>query len=292
MGEEALEPQTAPEQRHRHHQHADPREDRPDDEVGPEDRALPARRPGHREVPGHDRVHRDRDRNDRHRQDADPPLQAVPLLRGAAPAERQDGVEALPESGRRAVPHHGRIRNQRQEQVERAADDVGRDRGDVPDQGRAEVGPQHPAVGVGDHVVEDRHPAEVNQREEAADREREQRDRLRRTGHRPPPLRLRHPQDRRDQRAGVADADPEDEVDDVEAPEHRPVDAGDADAVRDLVAPAVEKNQDQGAACEGAQEQTGTAPVEAAQQLAVERGSRALGPTRHSTGARHSEPLR
>ena len=45
------------------------------------------------------------------------------------------------------------------------------------------------------------------------------------------------PQDRGDQRAGVADADPEHEVGEVEAPEDRPVDAGDADAVPDLVGP-------------------------------------------------------
>ena len=47
-----------------------------------------------------------------------------------------------------------------------------------------------------------------------------------------PPLLAQQQQDRRDQRAGVADADPPDEVDDVEAPADRDVDAPDADARR------------------------------------------------------------
>ena len=45
-----------------------------------------------------------------------------------------------------------------------------------------------------------------------------------------PPLLVQQQEDRRDQRAGVADADPPDEVDDREAPGHRDVDAPDADA--------------------------------------------------------------
>ena len=46
---------------------------------------------------------------------------------------------------------------------------------------------------------------------------------------------LQQQQDRRDQRAGVADADPPDEVDDVEAPADRDVDAPDADALDEQV---------------------------------------------------------
>jgi hypothetical protein len=42
-------------------------------------------------------------------------------------------------------------------------------------------------------------------------------------------------EDRRDQGAGVADADPEDEVGDVERPAHGLVEPPDADAGRDLV---------------------------------------------------------
>src|SRR6266550_584445 len=49
-------------------------------------------------------------------------------------------------------------------------------------------------------------------------------------GHGPAPACVDEAEDRRDERAGVADADPEDEVRDVEAPVDRPANAGDAEA--------------------------------------------------------------
>ncbi len=49
-------------------------------------------------------------------------------------------------------------------------------------------------------------------------------------------------QDGRDQRAGVADADPPHEVDDGEAPGHRDVDAPDADALEQQIADGVEQH--------------------------------------------------
>ena len=59
----------------------------------------------------------------------------------------------------------------------------------------------------------------------------EQRHRLGEPVDRGPPLLAQQQQDGRDQRAGVADADPPDEVDDREAPADRHVDAPDADAL-------------------------------------------------------------
>ena len=59
----------------------------------------------------------------------------------------------------------------------------------------------------------------------------EQRHRLGEAVDRGAPLLVEQQQDGRDQRAGVADADPPDEVDDREAPADRDVDAPDADAL-------------------------------------------------------------
>ena len=47
------------------------------------------------------------------------------------------------------------------------------------------------------------------------------------------PLLLEEQQDCRDQRAGVADTDPPDEIDDGESPAHRDVEAPDADALEE-----------------------------------------------------------
>ena len=49
-----------------------------------------------------------------------------------------------------------------------------------------------------------------------------------------PPFGVRQPQDRRDERAGVADADEEDEVGDVEAPVDRHVETGHGEAAAQL----------------------------------------------------------
>ena len=65
---------------------------------------------------------------------------------------------------------------------------------------------------------------------------RENRHRLGKAVDAGPPLLAEQEQNRRNQRAGVADADPEHEVDDVKGPEDRGVVAPHADAGRDQVA--------------------------------------------------------
>ena len=63
------------------------------------------------------------------------------------------------------------------------------------------------------------------------------RDRFRGARDRLAPGGIGEAQDRGDQRACVRDADPENEIDDVEAPEDRPLQAGDAHPVAQLEAP-------------------------------------------------------
>ena len=84
--------------------------------------------------------------------------------------------------------------------------------------------------GIRQQPVEEPRPAQVQQREQAGAGDGEQRHRLGEAVDRRAPLLVQQQQDRRDQRAGVADADPPDEVDDGEAPGDRDVDAPDADA--------------------------------------------------------------
>ena len=60
-----------------------------------------------------------------------------------------------------------------------------------------------------------------------------------------PPLLVQQQQDGRDQRAGVADADPPHEVGDGEAPGHRDVDAPDADALDEQVDDDADEDQQQ-----------------------------------------------
>src|SRR5262249_8245490 len=75
----------------------------------------------------------------------------------------------------------------------------------------------------------------MNDREQRADQERENRDGLRASGYWPPPLGSRDSEDCRDQRSGVGDADPEYEIRYIEGPVDRAVDAGDSDPYIGLV---------------------------------------------------------
>ena len=90
-------------------------------------------------------------------------------------------------------------------------------------------------VRIGEQPVEEPRPAQVQQREQPGAGDGEQRHRLGEAVDRRAPLLLQQQQDRRDQRAGVADADPPDEVDDREAPGDRDVDAPDADALDEQI---------------------------------------------------------
>ena len=71
----------------------------------------------------------------------------------------------------------------------------------------------------------------MQERKEPGASHGEKRHRFGKTIDRGAPVLAQQQQDRRDQRAGMADADPPDEVDDGETPRDRDVDAPDADAV-------------------------------------------------------------
>src|SRR5207249_1264335 len=77
--------------------------------------------------------------------------------------------------------------------------------------------------------VEELRAPEVEKREETGAHDREDRHRLGEAIDRLPPALAEEEQDRGDERAGVADPDPPDEVRDREAPGDRHVDAPDAD---------------------------------------------------------------
>ena len=77
--------------------------------------------------------------------------------------------------------------------------------------------------------------ADVDGGEQARAHHGEDRHRLGEAVDARPPLLPEEEQDGRDQRAGVADADPEDEVGDVEGPAHRPVEVPHAHAGEEQV---------------------------------------------------------
>ena len=91
----------------------------------------------------------------------------------------------------------------------------------VEDQGRLEVGPEIPLVRVGDDPVEDPDPAQMDEGEKPGDHDGEDRHGLGAPGDGRPPLRPEEIEDGGDQGARMGDPDPEDEIDEVDAPHDR-----------------------------------------------------------------------
>ena len=211
--EVGLEVADLAEHNHGDHECRDPREDGADHEVGAEDRAVPHRLYGHREHERHDRMHAHGNRDDHDGHDGDRPLEYALLPDGPAPAHGEDVVHEL-ELRLRVIAEHRDVGDQREVEIHDAPGEVGRDARGVPQQ-RGLVAAEL------DDVQEPIGPAEVDQDVHAADREDHHRDDLGDACDRPAPLGLGDAQDRADQRPGVADADEEDEVDDIEAPGHR-----------------------------------------------------------------------
>ena len=131
-----------------------------------------------------------------------------------------------------AVAQRRQVGDQADEPEEQRDGAVGGDREHVPDQRAAELRPDPHGVGIRQQPVGGQpRAAGVHQREQQRAGDREQRHRFREAVDRSAPVLLEQQQDRRDQRAGVADADPPDEVDDREAPADRDVDAPDPGAL-------------------------------------------------------------
>ena len=144
-----------------HHREAG--EDRAGDEVGREDRGVPARDDAGREVEGHDRVDRDDERRGQPGEEQRRHLVVVPVARRAAPAHGEHAVDMLREAAAGPVAQRREVGDQADVPEEERDRGVGRDREDVPDQRAAELRPQAHGVGVGQQPVGEPRAAGVEQ---------------------------------------------------------------------------------------------------------------------------------
>ena len=181
-------------------------------------------------------MNRDGHWNDDHRHDRDGLLESHPFPFGASPSERQRAIQLLsPADGFVARDRH--VGNHWKVEIGHTANQIGIDGHEVPHQRRLEVRPQVATVWNRNHPVKEPGAAQMDQRKQRSGDQGERGDGLRAAGNRPPPLGLDDAQNRRDERACVADTNPEDERGDVEAPEGWPVLACHADAHRELEEP-------------------------------------------------------
>ena len=220
--------------------HREAAEDRARDEVRREDRGVPAGQDRGREVEGNDRVNREHQRRGEAGEDEIRHLVVTPLPVRSAPAERENAVDVFGHPRLGPVAQGREIGDQAGKPKQDGHGEVSRDREYVPEQRGAEVRPD--AVGIRDRCQEPRHPhaTYVDAGEDTRAHHRKERHCLRRAVDRRAPLLACEEKDRRDERAGVSDTDPEHEVGNIPRPTIRVVFPPGPDAIRDLVADAEE----------------------------------------------------
>ena len=195
---------------------------------------MPAGHDGDREVESHDRVHRDDQRRRQPRQQQIGRPVAVPVPRRAAPAHRQEPVDILRPAVLGPVPQRRQVRNQsRHTRIRAKRWHTSRPRRRPRPAGCATAAR---APSYSDKASASRNSQGLpmwNSGKSPAHATANKRHRLGKAVDRSPPVLLEQEQDRRDQRPGMADPDPPDEIDDRKAPHHRDVDSPDSDPAQE-----------------------------------------------------------
>ena len=200
------------------------------DEIRREECAVPAGHYSDGEVEADYGVHGEHQRRGQSGEQQRSHVVIGPMPRRTAPAHGYDAVNAARPAVAPAVAQGSQIRQQPDEPEHQGHGRVGRNREDVPHQGAAKLRLHAHGVGVREHPIEQPRPAHVQQREHARAGHREQRHGLGEPIDRVAPALIQQKQNRRNQRAGVSDADPPHEVRDGESPADRDHDAPNADA--------------------------------------------------------------
>ena len=140
--------------------------DRAGDEIGREDRGVPAGNDGDGEVEAHDGVHGEHQRRRQAREKQIRRLVAMPVPRRAAPAHRQHAVNDLLGLVDGAIAKRGQVRNQADEPEQQRNRAVRGDRENVPDERAAELRPEAHRARIREHVIRHPRPPGVDQREQ------------------------------------------------------------------------------------------------------------------------------
>ena len=153
----------------------------------------------------------------------------MPLPLGAPPSEGENPVDKLPGTGFRPIAHRRQVRDQADVPEQDRDGPVDADRENVPEKRAPEIGPHAHLVREREHPVGDPDASYVDPGERQGAHDREDGHRLGRTVDRGAPCLAEEKEDRRDERSGVPDPDPEHEVRDVPCPADGLVEAPDAD---------------------------------------------------------------
>ena len=222
MRDDVLEAEGLARDHHQRQHHREAGEDGAGDEVGREDRGVPAGELRGREVERHDRVHGEHQRRREAGEDQVRLLVVLPVARRAAPAQREHAVDQLARRarsrGRAGWRGRGSGRRTRRA-ARRCSRSRPRRRPTSAGSGSSATCPSGSGSGTASTRSHGRPmwmPGKISAHDDGEDRHR-----LGGAVDRRAPLLAEEEEDRGDQRAGVADADPEDEVGDVPGPADR-----------------------------------------------------------------------
>ena len=235
QGDDVFEMAQFAQRNQQHQHHAEAAKDRAGHEVERENGLVPAGELRRGEVHADDGTHGEHQQRRQAGQNEIGLFIIVPVPRRAGPTQREQAVKEFPHARLRPVAQQGQVGNQSHVPEQGGDDQVGVDGEHVPHQRRTELRPH--AVREWNREQQPGKPdaPDVDGRIKSRHHDRENRHRLRRAPDGRAPMLPRQKQHRRNQRAGVRDADPPDEIDDVPAPRHRQVVAPDADAGGNLV---------------------------------------------------------
>ena len=195
-----------------------------------------------------DTVHREHQRGGEAGKEQVGHLVMLPLAIAAAPAERKDAKRDLFKTRFGPVPHCGQIRHQSHVPEEQRYGEIGADRKDIPEQRTAEVRPHRHLVGQWKEPVNQPDAADMDARKNQCANHRKDGHRFCEPVDGGAPLLSQQEEDGRNQRAGMADPDPEDKVDNIPRPGNRNVVAPDSDAPGHQVADERQEHDGQAAA--------------------------------------------
>ena len=192
-----------------------------------------------REIEAHHGVHGNDQRRRQPGQQQRRRLIPRPVHGRTAPAHRQHSVNDLRGAVLRAVAQRRQVRNQSHEPEQQRNRGVRRNRENVPHQRAAELRPQPHRIRIRHQPVEEPRPAHVQQGKHAGARHGKKRHRFGEPVDGSAPLLPQQQQNGGNQRAGVTNSDPPDEIDDRKAPADRDIDAPDAHALHQQVRHAI-----------------------------------------------------
>ncbi len=227
------------------HYHRKARINRAGHKVRRKNRSVPAGNHRRGKVEAHHRVHGNHQRRSQPREQQRCHLIPMPVHRRPSPTHRQNSVQNLLDPAASPVAQCRQVRNQAHKPEQQRHSRVSRYREHIPNQWAAKLRPRPHRVGIRKHPVSKPRTPHMQQRKHPRASHRKQRHGLGKSIDRGAPFLTQQKKNRGNQRPGVPDSNPPDEIDDRKAPADGNIDAPYPHADRQQPSHRVQKHHQQ-----------------------------------------------